>query len=596
MTSNLQIAEQETKNWYRLMRSGIPEVGTLEFAHFAGQSSSFMSMINSKDLPKFKFVIDTKSDSAYIDIPKSIIAIPAWYLDPKAVLELNSEIEDVSVASTILINGSMIHEPLHSAYTPKTLQALVNSLGADRANSLYEDYGSFADRVANIIEDLFIESAPLAKFGYYRFFIDGKNAIMFSQSKFDEVSNDFAEASTLANAMNVAVSFKNTELRSSGIFTKLPEDAHKALVEATKLSEDASFQDRAELVEMFCRAFEKPSESEKSSSGSEGGDGESTKIDGTPEPSSEGMSEKGDAVPSEMIGEFEKSSEEAADKVSSRLYEDYDGTFVGKPQEFDIMKFSDKSRHTHVLESTGNYSFIQNIMRLRTKNHTSGEALNHGSHLVNTRISRIATDGKIFSRQNAERQVEKQVEIISLVDASGSMGPLFSKVLSASKDIHQACRKLNMSNAVYAHTSFIPRSGEQTPCLIHISSYNMCRTNGNVEERFEEATKINLRENFDGHMIEEVSKKFTKRNSRKVLIVLSDGEPSGPGYRYDFATQHTKKAIANARKAGIVVICMSLVNHVISANNKIYGREFNIDATSNVKSEFERIITNANKE
>jgi nitric oxide reductase activation protein len=118
----------------------------------------------------------------------------------------------------------------------------------------------------------------------------------------------------------------------------------------------------------------------------------------------------------------------------------------------------------------------------------------------------------------------------------------------------------------------------------------MEETNQDWEGRFEKATKMRLAENYDGVVMERLQQKFTNRNAQKYIINLSDGSPAGPGYHGRAADAHTKHEIDNARKRGIGVFAISVVRHVVEANNRIYGHSFNIDGSKNTAAQFRTLI------
>jgi nitric oxide reductase activation protein len=101
---------------------------------------------------------------------------------------------------------------------------------------------------------------------------------------------------------------------------------------------------------------------------------------------------------------------------------------------------------------------------------------------------------------------------------------------------------------------------------------------------------LDLVQNYDGFMVERATEHFTKKEGRKILLVLSDGEPYAPAYNGSAADAHTKQKIAEARKKGFVVISISLVSGVVEANNRIYGSEWNIDASTNLVGQLQKII------
>ena len=87
-----------------------------------------------------------------------------------------------------------------------------------------------------------------------------------------------------------------------------------------------------------------------------------------------------------------------------------------------------------------------------------------------------------------------------------------------------------------------------------------------------------------------LTEKFTEKDSARYIINLSDGQPTGPGYRGKVAAKHTKEVIAKARKAAINVFAISGVGGVVRANDEIYGSDYNVDASGSVAREFKALM------
>ena len=89
----------------------------------------------------------------------------------------------------------------------------------------------------------------------------------------------------------------------------------------------------------------------------------------------------------------------------------------------------------------------------------------------------------------------------------------------------------------------------------------------------------------DGYAIYEMARKFKSKDKRRVLIVISDGEPScGSGnYRGSYAIDQTRQMVNKVRLMGIDVFSISVDATAFDPNNIIYGSAYNtcsIDANA----------------
>ena len=238
--------------------------------------------------------------------------------------------------------------------------------------------------------------------------------------------------------------------------------------------------------------------------------------------------------------------------------------------------------------------FITQLKMLRTAVPTRGRGKTTGSRIDPLRLHQVAVDDKIFSERTIETSGNNnKVEIILLVDASGSMGQysgmgctLYEATTSVTHKVFKALVTANVPTQAFGHTSY--DSGYK--CLIFKIVDSLSK---NIDHRFELANGHYLSENLDGIAIEHIVKTqfHSDSKTKKILIVLSDGAPSAPSYSRKVGIPHTKLAIANARKAGVVVYSLSLTKSVVENNNEFYGKNFNIDASEDLDAGMTSLIT-----
>ena len=322
---------------------------------------------------------------------------------------------------------------------------------------------------------------------------------------------------------------------------------------------------------------------EESESGTEAGD-EPSKSSGKINPDfSEAIEEILEGLDESEVEEIARAFENAINKAireethSPNAFVDVSGYYhnIHATVTKDILELAkEEFVSSHI--SPKSSSYISYLKALRTTNHVPGVASNKGPRIVNTRINRIITDQKIFA-YGQDLSIQKRIELVVLIDASGSMhGELFDKVIVEAEAIFNAAREAKIACTVLAHTS-IDKNANETPFVIKIASFDMRETTSLNEKRFEIAKySFGFRQNYDGIAINESCKYFTSRSGRKVLLVLSDGEPASGDYYGPFAVKHTMDAIEKARKSKISVFCMSLIPSVVSDNTRIYGKDWNV--------------------
>lgn len=600
----------QSRNWYDMGRNFLPKMGTIDFAAFAGKSNSFVYAVNP-DVEGIGIFLTDKVDTAYVDLANKDIYIgqklftPDFYVNrfgPSALIDT----EQLAIA---LINGAVIHEALHIRWTKKStsVQTILEASGDGRAG--IAQFGMQAMATAwNVIEDLFIEARVednLAKW------IQATNDILFKEEDLDELSQP---AANLNDALNTAIIYKNAALREHDAFKALPLKARQALESAASERIELTTVDaRITAAYKYLMAFEFESEggeSDETAKGEGGESGETVKSDmdygkpksgaGQPIPDStaedfkeaEGLSEEEAKAFGEAIAETAK--EVAEEKGPKKYYKKYGRTISwANPIEKDVTEYRHNSL-VSTIEEGADYSFIKELRGMRTDNRAPGAARASGSVMVKSRLSRIATDNKIFAKNDSSNKRMRRVEIIILVDLSGStMGSIISKELGAAKEMSKALRQARIPHAIYGHTSESKRTKNgfrDSPILIHIASYDMLETNQDVDTRFDYARRVRLNQNYDGVALEMVTNKFTGRDAARHIIVLSDGRPSGFGYSGPLAVQHTKDMVKEARRNRISVTSLSVVKDVVLHNDDIYGSQYNLNASYNLPAQFRQLI------
>ena len=620
-TSERNDVLQSTKNWY--WGGGVvPPAASPNFTKFCGGSMALAWEVadtrcrNAMKDGHVSYELVT-SPTAYCDVEDAAIRLPLWYLNSKDVAELlgTEENDDTRFFSLVLVNGSTVHEALHLVHSspPKHVIKNVKMQMTKRYSKVPNS--RVVGFVYNIVEDLYIES-----FGQKRYAIDNaianKNNLLFPKEHFAKAKVTFEADRTIENFFNLVPFFKKSSLQNDKIWQTLPKDIFETLKAASALKDlvrgKLPIDQREEWVIKILLALD----TFESSDG--GGVTSYDASDGLPGDAGAEMSVEFEKALKKLfktarkmereIGkrdcagkdadkkklDFKDGSDKALTKITNVEYGT--GSVIPKIEKYDsIDAYPKASKNTDVvsLPKRKDWSFMRMLKSMRTTNRVPGEPRTRGNAIVASRLYRIATDSKIMAYNDMTvKRPQGEVEVIVLIDASGSMGggslPLFARVTAAARDIFMSLRNANISTVVYGHTSV---NGGSVPSLVKAASYRMNgRDTSDAMVAFKKFTRIMLWENFDGYAIAEAAKSFSKRDSRIVFISLSDGSPCGRNYNGSRANEHTQKEVKKLRDSGVLLFCMSLTSYVIRPNDRIYGKQFNIDATRNVAKQFEAII------
>ena len=513
-----------------------------------------------------------KGASAFTDEHLNV-RIPAWYCYIESLEKfVGRPLTDAEATaiSVILINGSSIHEGLHVAHSRKLFTPTFKTLIKEYANEQLFDY------LLNVTEDLKNEASLEMPHKSDLFeFVNAKNEIFFSEnnllSTIEKAFERYGEEDVKSIALEILV-FTKCISRRERVYSELESFGLSNVVELLNQAvfhTSDSFWIANELYKIFVST-----EASKNKTR---------------------MSQEAENAAAKEIEKIAESDKKTFDSVNEEKEMVKGG--IQSLVEFDILsnpkKMSYYSYSDDEVEISAKFGFIKKLKVSRQVMPTLREPKTRGNTLVNTRISRIATDGKIFSSrgESVASVQKKQPEFIILGDFSGSMWRIIGEVNETIRKMAKAMLEVGVTFAVYGHTSYDTDTAKDVPVVYHIFSN---RTNGridsNLDARFDAVKEVRLQENYDGFAIKHVSQKFNRSAQSKVLIVISDGAPAGPGY--DDGREHTKKMIEEARRNGIKVISISLTADVMGENDRIYGKTFNVDATSQSKLEngMQRII------
>jgi hypothetical protein len=574
-----------SQKWYTFGRSFLPEFGTPQFGRIAGNSNTFAYNINAGNEGEISIRLSSETETAYVDLETKTIYISEKYFSSELYEKrFGDDVTKIERLAIALINGSTIHESLHIQHTKaaKDIPSILEN--HDDYELMVLEYGqNLVCTTFNIIEDLYIDSKVPKNLAQW---LQNRAEILFPESGLNEM--DLSDP-TIGDYISLAVYFKNKALRSNNQFDAFPPETFIIL---RKVSGGIYMSQYERINYAFEFLLSLPiTRVENDDSGDNGSEKGEASVGSEIEKILAGI-EKMDGKESEAIAsEIAEESDEVA-KAEMKT-ESFGWMSWKRLVEVDVLNlrslFCIRKIGSKVNPTTDiNFSFLKELQAIRTLNRTPGQARNRGSVMVKSRLTRIATDGKIFAKADSKRHTLKRMEVIINIDYSASTnGMIINNELGAAKEMSRVLKAARIAHSVYGHTS----TGDgSTPLLIHIYSYDMKETNHDWTNRFEKATRVDLSENYDGVVIAALREKFTGKKAAQYIINLSDGTPQGPGYSGKDANNHTKVEIANSRKVGIGVFSISVVSGVVRDNNEIYGREFNIDGSRNVNSQFGGLI------
>ena len=182
---------------------------------------------------------------------------------------------------------------------------------------------------------------------------------------------------------------------------------------------------------------------------------------------------------------------------------------------------------------------------------------------------------------------DKPLDICVLVDESGSMG--YTSMVEARKSAIAIKEALSDNSQldlwVFGHSADGIKEGQTEMIEYHSPSLdNKSMTMGNMQARWE---------NRDGNAIIASALKIdneSENNCKRVMIVLSDGEPSADRYRGEKAIKHTRDSVKYVEKQGWQVIQLGFGQCTDEVMSKMFTNYVRVDDTSDLGNKLSKII------
>lgn len=542
---------------------------------------SIKSNILTKGIIPTPITLDKMAETAYMKDGKCVL--PALFFTKKFYTEyLGVDEQDAIYAAIAVINGSQLHESLHNLILGANANFITVTDHCLKSREFINKYYTqvFKD-CFNIIEDVYSNYYCYVNYPSLNVFVDLLIKTVFNKSLFDKSYENLYTNKNVKTVLNCLVCSQNDDNLTGKTQFEVDYKEHVEVMLSAR-NVNLSLNDRFDLAEklytLLAKEFDEDDDFSRENS--------DTGIDNNSQFSNQ------------EIADF--SSIYFADL--NEIYTDFvDMVAFKKPKEMIIDLVDIKTLvPRHYVESLPldkNFNgFSQYIQNARALKPMPIEPKYTGQVILTNRLFSAKIDGKIFSKRDTQVFDRNYPEIIFLGDGSGSMASsnLLRPVAIATKTIFKDLKENNIGCAVYFHTT---RYGK---CIIYaVASNNMpfmnqkhLVTTQDYEKRFDAIPMIDTAQNADGYAIEFISKRFSDKPGKKVIVVLSDGLPSFGYSGGEESKNHIRNLCKNLRGSNISVVSLSLTDEVMSNNSELYGEKNNIAAYgSNLQNNLKKLVS-----
>lgn len=544
----------------------IPSLGSQGFNRFVGSSVGIVSSILGQYLTSIE-VRFGKCDTAEADQERGIIRINEDFLTGR-VLNKNLVTED----TIAMLCGLIVHEAAHFAYSPKDLSPFADYV---KAHTDLPFHRMVAVTIGNIVEDIYIEAAVDRQVPSLSWMLEYSNDVFFDEDGYGQVLIDAfgmdeapEKLGQVASVLNALIYAKILDSLDSTYYIS---DLFRRARTATELEEVS--QRFALTLEIYNRVMERITEEECKNGDKDG----INKAEATSRGLGASHENRGDALKrtsttdkADLVNSTIRSTEEC--KVTMTNPEALAGLtkttlYIEKPLEMSRAYLPTDPRYTRLSE----------LARQRaTVNRPFGEDRNRGNSI--RKLYRIATDNKIFA-ERIEMTEYKPMQVMIVVDCSGSMAN--SEIKTESRAYH-ACRaalgaaqalcEARCSVAVFGHTAELLNGSEVT--IYRAKDFS--ESADVLPYRMQTMLEERMSQNRDGYALEYLSTRFTRPSLRRLMIVISDGQPMATDYSGSEGMKHTQSVVNAIRAKGIDVLSISITNGATKPNDFIYGAKHNV--------------------
>jgi len=468
-----------------------------------------------------------------------------------------------------IVTGTILHEVAHLRW----------SHGDGLGVLIPEKHknNKFANIVANIVEDRFVEERLEDEFSYTKEFISDKNECLFNDEAIESYRKSFnGKKPTNENETELFIDFFLTWKRRDypvNLISDFEKEVYSILQSVTY---GHSFEQRKNIVGKILDLLPFIEEKDKK------------------------QNKKENLIHAIKVY---SSNSDVKLKVDDVFQEDETKAFL----TFQTLTNNPSLNLIHI-EDFKQISHIENckgaIRSVKGTPQYSGKKITNLSHY---------NQGNIFGVQTLDgHNVGKgKHEVIILLDFSGSMisrleggyGSKLDFALSCVGGLYNALIDSGVQVGCYAHTTrmsgSLPLEKEHWsvlrpgPMILTLSSFANPLTkkvmHGRLTALKERSSDI-ANGNADATAIIATSSMFTKKPNDKILIVISDGLPAemhpnldaslgfkvkAESYGNAKIIEYTKNVVNLVRLRGIKIHSLSIDRKAVEANNVIYGKQFN---------------------
>lgn len=255
-----------------------------------------------------------------------------------------------------------------------------------------------------------------------------------------------------------------------------------------------------------------------------------------------------------------------------------------RPDEYKILRFPklnscvdgftdeglDKAAVTEYVTSNARHMANKLRIKLQTRSRDRYEYGLKKGKLHNGSVHRLLS-GDVNNAQRVFRQKKVNTTLDTavclLVDCSGSMsGAKYQMACAGAGTFSAALKPLNIAHSVLGFTN---TKGHDDPMVWVFSDYNERVSETDLIRRFSRASAC-LWENTDGDAIAYAYAMLAARKEkRKVLLVLSDGDPAGRGHKGNI-TQYTKDMVKKVEDSNVDIYGIGIMHDSVKRFYKNY--------------------------
>lgn len=465
-----------------------------------------------------------------------------------------------------VVGGIFVHEGAHLAFSPVNW---IKLFGADC---------SWKVLVANVFEDIAIESLAVLRNKNFGYLLTKTNELLFSEKEIKKRQRKTTgEKPQTPEEFTDYLNYLITWKRSYPVFPRTDFEKQVYSLFMSAIGMECQNQ-RAETIKRIYRLLEIDGSSEE---------------EGSAEGSAEGSEETG----SEAFDEIERKSQE--------LLKDNNLAASSSSDHFLVLRVPNFSNDSNIdsgycvsrvptVEGKFPYQRFRGFEQIEIGRQSQrsvkglpsevGKKLRHLNHLE---------DGRVFSTALVDGGTHGKIkpQVIILIDLSGSMnsrrGGSTNSNFSDSTKLHFALenmlgladslRECGIEFGVYGHTTnwnLLPPTTLKHVSPSTIFEFQKTGERSDLEKQALWIKKYNNgNANADGEAIKFVCKKFTQ-NEKRILIVISDGAPSASDDPSISAMDYAKKVVEVYKKEGIGIFSLAIDRVAISPCEFIYGKEF----------------------